>query len=438
MNTSPRSSLLPLVRKFFEHDPLAAAHSLETMPESEAVAVLTALPPTLSAQAIAHLQVNHAASLLKNIPPEIFKEIMEKLETQHAAALFINLPKDLRERFVENLSEKLKAQIHERLLYPENSAGRLMSRVFLAFHSDIRVKDAISKIRALVKKQFPMTYTYVVDAQDCLVGVINMRDLMLADGDAPLERVMLRNVFSIHCMMDREEVASELSKRTYFAAPVVDAQNHLLGVVKADELLEYVQEEATEDLQKMFGAGGDERAFSPVSFSLKKRLPWLHINLVTAFLAAGVVSLFQDVIAKVTVLAVFMPVVAGQGGNAGAQSLAVVMRGLIMREIPKEKFRTLVLKETSVGALNGLVVGSVTAAIAWFWNGNPYLGLVIGLAMLCNLIAAGLFGAAIPLVMKAAGQDPAQSSNIILTTVTDVVGFFTFLGFGMLFQNYLI
>ena len=166
--------------------------------------------------------------------------------------------------------------------------------------------------------------------------------------------------------------------------------------------------------------------------SLKKRLPWLHINLATAFLAAAVVALFEGIIAQLTILAVFLPVVAGQGGNAGAQSLAVVMRGIVMREIPKDKFFALVFKEGQIGAINGAVIGAVTALVAWIWNGNPFLGLVIGLGMLVNLILAGLSGASIPLIMKKIGIDPAQSSSIILTTVTDVAGFFSFLGIATL------
>ena len=203
-------------------------------------------------------------------------------------------------------------------------------------------------------------------------------------------------------------------------------------------MLQGIQEEATKDLQKMFGAGGDERVFSSTLFSIKKRLPWLHVNLATAFLAAAVVALFEGMIAKLTILAVFLPVIAGQGGNAGAQSLAVVMRGLVMREISPDKTFSLILKECRLGAINGAVIGTVTAFIAWVWQGNPYFGLVIGLGMFINLIFAGLAGASIPILMKRLGWDPAQSSNIILTTVTDVLGFFAFLSLAVLFQNYLV
>jgi magnesium transporter len=235
-----------------------------------------------------------------------------------------------------------------------------------------------------------------------------------------------------------QEAANELSRRKYFAAPVVDSENHMLGIIKAERLIQGVREDITKDMQRMFGVGSDERVFSTILFSIRKRLPWLYVNLATAFLAAAVVAMFEGIIAKLTILAVFLPVVAGQGGNAGAQSLAVIMRGIVMREIPKDKISGLIFKEGKLGAINGALIGLVTAMVAWLWYGNPYLGLVIGLGMLFNLIFAGLSGASIPLLMKKLGLDPAQSSSIILTTVTDVMGFIAFLGFAVLFLNYLI
>jgi magnesium transporter len=298
--------------------------------------------------------------------------------------------------------------------------------------------EAIEKIRSLAKTRYPTSYAYVIDDKDHLVGVMNMHDLMLASPEQSLQEIMRKDIFSIHCFVGREDAANELSKRKYFAAPVVDSENRILGIIKAEQLIQGIQDEATEDLQKMFGVGGDERVFSPIWFSMKKRLPWLHVNLATAFLAAAVVSLFEGIIAKITVLAIFLPVVAGQGGNAGAQSLAIVMRGLVMREIPNQKIWNLIFKESLLGIINGAVIGILTAVVAWLWNGNPFLGLVIGLGMLVNLFFAGLSGASIPIVMKFVGLDPAQSSSIILTTVTDVVGFLAFLGFAVIFQQHLI
>ena len=432
-----RTALTLIAKQFFEQDPARAAHSLETMEEGQAVSILTVLPPTLVADVFNHLQPNAAATLLKDLPPHFFAAVVEKLDPQQGAAIFVPLSHESREALLSQLPEKTRHQIQELLTYPENSAGRIMSPEFLAFHTEVQVKMAVQKIRLVARKKATASYAYVVDKENLLVGVINMRDLILSSGDATLESIMVKDVYAVNCFMDREQVARELSERKFFAAPVVDNENHLLGIVKADQLIEDVQEEATEDIQKMFGAGGDERAFSPVNFSLRMHLPWLYINLATAFLAGSVVALFKDVIGQIPVLAVYLPGIAGQGGNAGSQSLVVVIRGLVMREIPSAKAWRLILKEVGIGCVNGVAIGLVTAGAAILWHHNPFLGLVVGLAMLVNLVVAGLTGAAIPLTMKAIGLDPAQCSNIILTTFTDVMGFFSLLSFAVLFQHYL-
>lgn len=426
-----------MIRQFFEQEPVRAAHCLETMEEEQAIAILNELPAEMVADIFPNFQPHFAGMILKSFPPELLRAVAEKLDPQQGAALLLQLPSESRMQLLAGFPEKVKKTIQEILTYPENSAGRIMSPEFLAFHSEITVQNAIQRIRVLARKKSPASYAYVVDKENRLTGVINMRDLMLAPSTAKLEEVMRKDVFSINCFTDREQIAEEFSKRRYFAAPVVDQEKYLLGVVKAEQLLEDVQEEATEDMQKMFGAGGDERVFSPVPFSLRMRLPWLHVNLATAFLAGSVVAMFQDTIGKFPVLAVYLPVVAGQGGNAGAQSLVIVIRGIVMREIRQHKVWKLIFKEAGIGILNGIIMGLVTAAAAYLWHGDPFLGLVVGLAMFVNLVIAGFAGAAIPLGMKSLGMDPAQCSNIILTTFTDVMGFFLLLGFAVFFQNHL-
>jgi magnesium transporter len=214
---------------------------------------------------------------------------------------------------------------------------------------------------------------------------------------------------------------------------VVDVDGRLVGVIRAATLLAVAQEEAGASLQTMVGASRDERALSPVSFAVKKRLPWLQVNLVTAFLAAAVVGLFEDTIARFTALAVLLPVVAGQSGNTGAQALAVTMRGLALREIRPRLWRRITFKEGGVAAVNGVAVALTTSAGVWVWSQSPGLALVIGVAMVISMVAAGLAGALIPIVLTVSGQDPAQASSIVLTTVTDVVGFLSFLGLASLF-----
>ncbi|MEA3307564.1 MAG: magnesium transporter, partial [Elusimicrobiota bacterium] len=214
--------------------------------------------------------------------------------------------------------------------------------------------------------------------------------------------------------------------------------NLLIGVVNTKDLIESTEEEATEDIQILFGASPEERVYSPLGFKIRKRLPWLYINLLTAFLAGAVVAVFEGMISKLAVLAVFLPIIAGQGGNAGTQSLSVILRALVMREIKPSAAYKAVLAETSANLINGIGIGLVTAGVAWAWKGNPYLGLIVGIAMFINMSVAGLAGAFIPLTMKKLGYDPAHSSGIFLTTITDVVGFFSFLGLAWLFYDKLI
>ena len=274
----PSGPLLPLVRKYFETDALAAAQSLETMDRGEAVAVLKELPAGLCARVFPHLNFECATALLKEVPSEHFKEIVERLDPHQGASLFLSLPDETRRLLLDHLSEKLRRHIRELLTYPEESAGRLMTTEdLLAFHTGVLVKDAIGKIRSLVRQKAPINYAYVVNDRNHLVGVINMRDLMLASGGATLESIMRREVFSVPSFMDREEVGRLLSAQHYMAAPVIDSEGRLLGLVKSEKLIDQVQQEATEDLQKMFGAGGTERVSSTIGFSLKKRLPWLPL-----------------------------------------------------------------------------------------------------------------------------------------------------------------
>ncbi len=430
--------LLPLVQKYFEQDPVSATHTLETIGVDEAAEILGHLPVSLAVEAFRHLNDAYAAVLLQKLPHSFFRRIANHLDTQQSANILLQFSDDKRQEFIAVLEDNKKRDIQDLLRYPEGSAGRIMSVDFIAFHGDVKIKSAILKIRQLAQQGATTSYIYVIDQEGHLVGIMNMRDMLLAENDDCLESVMRRDIFAVHCFDNIADIANELSSRKYFAVPVIDHENRMLGVVRADRLINEIKEDATESIQRMFGGSGDERAFAPLHVSMKTRLPWLHINLATAFLAAWVVSLFEGLIAKITVLAVYLPVVAGQGGNAGAQSLAVVMRGIVMREIPPHKAKQLILKETALGLLNGIIIGLVTGVIAWLWQGNPFLGVVIGLGMVVNLTFAGLSGAAIPLVMKALRFDPAQCSNIILTTVTDVMGFVAFLGFAVVFQNFLV
>ena len=434
---STRENLMMVMKKFIENDYLTAARIIEEVEEPQAVDVLKTLPPKLSVKVISRLQPNFLASLLTKLPADIFDEIIKNLDPQKVSDIILDLPEELRKSFLARTPEKSKRHIQDLLTFPEDSAGRLMTKDYMAFHSSMKVKDAISKIRKTVQKRVS-SYTYVVDDEHRLVGVLSMYNLIQAPRESSLESIMKTEIYKVDCFTERQKIVDELKQHRYSTAPVVDSLNHMLGIIRAERLIGQGQENVAEDIQKMVGVSAEERTFSSVWFSLRKRLPWLHVNLVTAFAAAGVVAMFEDIIHQITALAIFLPIVAGQGGNSGAQTLAVVMRGLVMREIPKGRFGKLILKEGLVGCINGVIIGIVTALIAWFWRGNPFLGIIVGMGMIVNLVAAGLSGAAIPIAMKKLGADPAQSSSIILTTVTDVVGFFSFLSFAVLFQKLIL
>lgn len=429
------SSALELyIKKFSDYDPVLSAHIIETMDVDESLGVFDNLPTDVSKTIFENLQNEYAAELLGKIDQDKAGEILREMEPLKISLILGVCPMALKDTISHSLTEKQRSELREILEYPKDSVGYMMSTNFLALNQDLRLSDAVSKIRLLaLKDNTPLSYVYVVDSGFRLTGVLTMRDLLIQDPDKHLRQIMIKDVFYLNAFMEFEEAASIVARRNFFAVPVVDNTGVLVGLVNTSQLLSDAHEEYSADIQTLFGAGSEERPFSSTLYSLKKRLPWLNINLATAFLAAGVIALFEGVIAKLTVLAVFLPIVAGQGGNAGAQSLAVVMRGLIMREIPRQDFLKLFWKEGKLGLLNGILIGIVTGAVAWIWQGSPTLGIVIGLAMIVNLVVAGLAGAMIPVGLKTIGFDPAQSSMIILTTVTDIVGFFAFLGLAALF-----
>lgn len=430
--------LLPLILNFVREDPVAAAHHIEVLDEEQALWILEALPKKDLTTVLAHLDPTFASRVVLAAPPERIVPLLECGGEETCASIFLSLPESKTTAFLSSMSPKLRDQVQEILAFPEDSAGRAMKTDYTSFQEGQTVARVVAKLKARAGTRRSPSNIYVTDINGKLSGVISMRDLVIAGDEITLRNLMSSDVLTVGPFDTKSDAHQILSGRGFTSLPVVDSQGRMLGVVRATSLLADAQQSAAQDIQKLFGVSKNEGTFSPIGLSLRKRLPWLHINLATAFAAASVVAMFEDVIAKITVLAVYLPVVAGQGGNAGAQSLAVVMRGLVMREIPRHAVRRMLIKEGLIGVINGVVIGLVTALIAWAWNGKPYLGLVIGLAMIVNLAVAGIAGAAIPITMKRLGLDPAQSSSIVLTTVTDVVGFFAFLGFAVVFQNQLM
>jgi len=304
-----------------------------------------------------------------------------------------------------------------------------------AFSSELTVEEALRRMRAFKEKE--LGAIYLMDAEGKLAGSVPLGELVTAQPETKLKDIVRGTPVSVVVTASREEIVDSLSSQRLATFPVVDLQSRLVGVIRYRALLAAAEAEATSDIQTMVGASRDETALSRVSFAVTRRLPWLEINLATAFLAASVVGLFQGTIERFSALAVLLPVVAGQSGNSGMQALAVTMRGLVLREVSIKDWPRLIFKEARVGVLNGLAVSAVTMVGVYVWSRSPGLTLVIGIAMVFSMIIAGICGASVPLVLKVLGQDPATASSIVLTTFTDCGGFLSFLGLATLLSGLL-
>jgi magnesium transporter len=301
-----------------------------------------------------------------------------------------------------------------------------------SFREDASVADVVERLQRFRDRR--IQDVFLVDAGGHPTGVVSLQDVVLSAPDRHL-RALARPPHAVQALAPRDEVLEAFEAHHLASLAVVDFDRRLIGVLRQDDLVVAVQEEAAATALRMVGASEDERALSSPLFAVRKRLPWLQINLLTAFLAASVVGIFESTIASVTALAVLLPVVAGQSGNTGAQALAVTMRGLALREIRTRHWLRVTVKEVLAGAGNGVAVALTTAAAVYVWSRSTGLAAVIGISMVISMTAAGFAGAVIPVILTALRRDPAQASSIILTTITDVVGFFSFLGIATLLMD---
>ena len=431
--------------------------ALETGQIEDAISYLNSLHPADRAETFADLETEDQHELLPRMDAESTAEILEELEdddalaaTTHltsaqladvldemepdaAADILGDLPPD---RAASALAEMEEADdVRPLLAYEDDTAGGLMTPEFFALREGMTSQQAIAFLRARDPDAEMPYYLYVVDAQDRLVGVLGLRALITSLPNAIVGDIMERDIRTVQAGTDQEEVANLMTKYSLLALPVVDADSKLVGVVRSSDIAHVIEEEATEDIHRLsnISSEGDLGPWSPVRTSVQRRLPWLYINLFTAFLAAWVVSQFEATIAQLAVLAVFQSIVAGQGGNAGTQTLAIMVRGLALGEIEIKDVGAALLREIGIGIMHGVAVGIAVGIGAYLWKGIPFLGVVIGLAMIGNMIAAGMAGTLVPLTLKSLKLDPALASAVLVTTVTDCVGFGLFLGLATAF-----
>jgi len=419
--------------------PATVADFLSALQPPQARQILSSLEPGRAAQVFSNLDASAQRELLASQSPAQVARLLAEMAPDDRADLVRQMAEDVKGEVLRLLARSERENIRRLASYREGTAGALMTTDYASVPEDVTVAQALERLRYEAPDKETIYYIYVVNKEQRLTGIVSLKDLILA---APVTRrvadIAHRDVVSVQVDDDQEEVARLLADYDFIAIPVVDHEQRLLGIVTFDDVINVIEREAEEDLYHMASVSAEESVSTPPLRSVRLRVGWLVVNLGTAIFAALTVSLFESTIASYVALAVMMPIVAGMGGNAGTQTMAVVVRGLALGEVSLRNCWKVILKEVAVGFANGAINGLIMAAIVLLWYGNAWLGLIMFLAMIANLIIAGLFGAAFPLTLRALKFDPALASSIFITTATDVGGFFVFLGLATLLLKHLV
>lgn len=426
---------------------IAAIDALERLKQEDQVEVfdeldvedqaelLPRLDPETAADIVVELDTQDQAEIAERVDDASLSRILDEMEPDDAADVIGELSEERQARVLAGMEEA--DDVRPLLIHPDESAGGLMTTSFLTLRPGMTAQEAINALREWNPDDEMPYYLFVVDKDRRLVGVVSLRQLLVAQPARPIGDVMNRDVLSVPVGTDQEEVANLMKKYDYLALPVVDAENRLLGIITVDDVVDVIEEEATEDVYRLGGVPDEEKVFSPLSFSLRRRLPWLFVNLGTAFLAASVVGLFEATIAQVAILAAMQSIVAGMGGNAATQRVTILVRGLALDEVELSDALPVIGKEALLGLLQGVAIAAVVFIGVALWEQSIPLAAVIAVAMVGNLIVAGLAGAAVPFVLKALKIDPALASSVIVTTFTDCCGFAFALGLATIMLSYL-
>jgi magnesium transporter len=430
-------NLLNLLQK--QH-PADLAQVFSELPERERQAAFSTLVERngkLAMEAASELGPEKGSALLATRSAEEIARLAQEIPSDDAAPLLDALPEELSAAVLNLIRPKPGGGVSELLEYEEQTAGRLMNPNVFAQSEDVTAGEAITALQGARDVEM-VFYLYVVDDRRHLVGVVSLRRLLLVPPDTPLKRIMTTEVYSARVDTDQEEVARQVASYNLLAFPVVDTENKLVGVITVDDVIDVIKDEATEDVLRLAGVSREDSVQMSSRDSLRRRLPWLLVNLGTAFVAASDVAQFSDTIKVAPMLAAYMPIVAGMGGNAATQTLAVIVRGIALGELTWTNARQALVKEGLVGLGNGVANGIAGCLIVWVVSrGDWALGLILMLAMIVNMFVAATAGTLIPLGLRALKVDPAIASSIFITTFTDVLGFLTFLGLGELFVKYL-
>jgi magnesium transporter len=401
----------------------------ESLSQESRERIISILPAELASEVISEMDAEfHPEKLLENLHPDRRSEIVEELDYDDATDIISQLPEDQQQEILLGLDEEDASNIRTLLKYEEDTAGGLMNTQVIKINENLQKKEALEEIIRQSEEMEEFYTINVIDKNNILKGIVSLKDIIKARNNVNISQLIISDFVYVKADTDQEEVAKLISQYNLTSIPVVDDQMHLLGRITFDDVIDVMEEENTEDILKISGVSEDEELAGNWKEAVKSRLPWLVLNLGTAFLAASIIRYYDSTIAGLGLLAGYMVIIAGMGGNAATQALAVTVRRISLNDLTDNQAYRTVLKEFTVGLINGAVIGIIVFIFALLYDQNAMLGLVIFIAMTGNLIIAGISGSAIPLILKRIGIDPAVASSIIITTFTDVFGFLLLLG----------
>ncbi len=414
------------------------ARIIDQLVERDKIKFYLYIPTKKSSDVLLEVGQYSRKYILKSLKDKYIVGMIKDIESDDSADILGEVPPHKAKRIIANLPEDKQDAIAPLIKYEEDTAGGLMQSELISLQSPMNVKDALLNVRNKFKGVEGVNYIYVVDKKNKLKGVVTIQELLSAKRTARLSQIMKKDLVKLTPDLDTERVAEIFRKHDIYTLPVVDFDERLLGRVTVDDVLDVMEDEATEDMYKIAGVHPDEHLFDPVKNSIKRRLPWLTLNLGTAFVGALIVSFFSSTLEAVIILAAFMPMIAGLGGNSGTQTLTVIIRGLALNQIDSSNARKLIFRESFIGMVNGMFLGSIMGVVASIWQSNYTLGFVIFAAMTISLSLAGFIAASVPLMLKSFKIDPAIASSVFITASIDIIGFFSFLGIASLLVGWLV
>nr|WP_242977350.1 magnesium transporter [Clostridium fallax] len=400
--------------------------------------ILQRLPESIVAEIIDEAEDEEKFEILSKFSDSKQRKIVQEMSSDELTDLVGHLDEEQSKKILEKMTQEEAEDVRQLLTYAPDTAGGIMATEFISIKENMTVKDTLEYLQTAAPDAETAYYIYVLDNVGILKGVISLREIVITSFDTKISEIMNTNVINVTFDTDQEQVGHMFEKYGLLTIPVVDYKDMMLGIVTVDDIMQILRDETTEDIHRLAGIDEGEKVDGTIGQSVKSRLPWLYINLLTAILASATVSLFEGTISKVVILATFMPIVAGMGGNAGTQTLTIIVRGIALGELTFENAKRIFFKEIIVGISTGAATGLAIAILAAIWAGKPIFGVVIGLAMILNMTAATMAGYLVPVALKKLRIDPALASAVFVTTVTDVLGFFFFLGLATLFLPYLM